>query len=178
MATTAVASTADLYMSALVKVRGKNPLLAKIFTLQRVKHISRIYRRVTPWIGTTFGLVTLTLILLDSISNNWAILDFVGNAAHFRTAVANVQTSKDLASIYNFPNEFGIANLSKVGFWMNDYSVQSMASNSPDGALETCSSFAKTYSNVSNPVSLGTAEDGVTFLRGDAVSHAFTSDLN
>ncbi|KAH9186607.1 hypothetical protein AeNC1_011413, partial [Aphanomyces euteiches] len=124
-----------------------------------------------------------------SISNNWAILDFLGNAAQFRTPVENVQTSKDLASIYNFPSELGIANLSKVGFWMNDYSVQTMASNSPDvylitvgsftvtQTLETCSSFAKRYSNVTNTVSLGIAEEAVTFLRGDAVSHTFTSDL-
>ncbi|CAK4397460.1 unnamed protein product, partial [Aphanomyces euteiches] len=180
---------AEVYMLALVKARNSSRIHSKLLTPQRIKKLGRWYRRVTPVIGTCIGLIMLALILVDSISNNWAILDFCGNAAHFRTPVAKIQTSSDLASMYAFPNGYGIANLSSIGYWMNDYGIQNLATNSKDVYLITagsftvvrsidfCGTFANTYTNITNPVRLGTADDAVTFFRGDAVSHAFTSDL-
>ncbi|KAH9124552.1 hypothetical protein AeMF1_004707 [Aphanomyces euteiches] len=180
---------ANLYVTALVKARGSSSVLSKLLTPKRIRTFGHCYRQITPIIGTAIGLVMVVLILLDSVFNNWAILDFCGNSAHFRTPVANIQTSKDLPTIYSFPRGYGIGNLSKIGFWMNNFSINSLVTNSPEvymialgaftvtSSIETCGSFVHNYSNVTNPVSLGTADDSVTFLRGDAVSHTFTDDL-
>ncbi|KAF0690036.1 Aste57867_18545 [Aphanomyces stellatus] len=156
-----------------------------------VSLVTRGYNRVLPWIGTSIGAVVLVLVVIDVLANNWAINDFVGNGLQFRTPVASAQSVTALTTTYTFGVNASIANLSFVGRWMTDYIVQRLAANGVGvylltagtyvvtDAMTNCKGFAKTYANIdlNVPVKLATADDALTFLRGDALSHQFTDDL-
>ncbi|KAF0690033.1 Aste57867_18542 [Aphanomyces stellatus] len=133
----------------------------------------------------------VVFVAIDVVINNWALNDFVGDGLQFRTPVAPLMSAADLATYYRFGAGVNLTSLSFVGYWMVDTIVHALANDTAsvyvltagsytvvDKAMSNCGPFARNYTiDVRLPVKLAYADDSISFLRGDALSHAFTSDL-
>ncbi|KAF0690037.1 Aste57867_18546 [Aphanomyces stellatus] len=181
----------------VVKEKGGALLDRLVHVINRIvspptqRRIARGYHVTTVWLGSLLGTAVLFLVCVDAVANNWALNDFIGNALQFRTPVAPMQSLADLPAYYSFATGFAPSNLSLVGYWMIDTAVQEIASDSSDIYLLTagtyhvtgpdmdfCNGFARTFTvDLTRPVKLAFVEDSITFLLGDAISHAFTDDL-
>ncbi|OQR95801.1 hypothetical protein THRCLA_07559 [Thraustotheca clavata] len=141
------------------------------------------------------GAAVVVLVAIDSVMNNWAFTDFIGNGYDFVTPVANVANAADLGNHYIFQQNYDVQSLSEMGAWMINYSVSSL------GGLESniyvvdagtyiatadndnCKKFSGTYPvdlAKKNVFKLALTYDSVSFIRGDAISIAFsdTSTVN
>ncbi|RHY24480.1 hypothetical protein DYB32_008833 [Aphanomyces invadans] len=160
--------------------------------VQTTRALSKAYRRLSPTVGAAVGCVVCLLVGFDSFVNNWSINDFCGNGLQFRTPLARSKSIYDVAAAYNFAHGMNISKLSNIGHWMTDYAIQKLVEIDPSvyvisggtyeitgPAMNLCSSFSGTYTvaDVAEPVNLGTATDGITYLRGNSLTHFITEDL-
>ncbi|RHX99361.1 hypothetical protein DYB36_002514 [Aphanomyces astaci] len=124
------------------------------------------YTLIVPWIGHIIGFLVLVLVFVDAIANNWAVNDYCGNALQFRTPFAHIQIFSEL------PNDFIFLCDSMYILTVGQYSIQAATMN-------YCGSLNGNYSvpDLSMPVKLAVVDDGVTYLRGDALSHWFTDEI-
>ncbi|OQS01521.1 hypothetical protein ACHHYP_00674 [Achlya hypogyna] len=136
------------------------------------------------------GLLVVLLVAIDAISNNWALIDFIGDGNDFITPVANVANASDLVNHYTFRPERSLATVSSVGLWMLNYAVTNLGLLGNNIYLlntgtyttvpetpDICARFTGAYPidiAKGNPVKLAVALDLITFLRGNALSIAFT----
>ncbi|RHY25753.1 hypothetical protein DYB32_008123 [Aphanomyces invadans] len=171
--------------------KGMYQVLSTLLSPSVQQKTSLVFNLVTPVIGRIIGGIVLFLVFVDAIANNWAIVDFCGNALHFRTPVANVKTAAELSTEYIFGQGRGFGNLSNVGQWMIGMSIEELATVSADVYFLTagayaimdstnfCGGFNGNYSvpDLAMPVKLAVVDDGVTYIRGNSLTHAFTNDL-
>ncbi|KAF0690034.1 Aste57867_18543 [Aphanomyces stellatus] len=153
--------------------------------------VTKLYTQVTSWLGFSISACVLLLVAIDSCVNNWALNDFVGNGQQFKTPIAKANTILDLVPAYAFAAGYNLSTLSNVGFWMTDSTIQNLVSTTSSvfvlsagtyqvsgAAMNLCGAFAGSYPvNLTQAVKLGVATDAMTFLRGSALSHAFSDDL-
>ncbi|EQC38834.1 hypothetical protein SDRG_03792 [Saprolegnia diclina VS20] len=140
------------------------------------------------------GLVVILLVAIDAISNNWAVIDYVGNGNEFIAPVANVGDAPDLVNAYTFLPGRDLQSLSSVGLWMANYTVSNLGrlgSNiyvlsadtyALDHSNDLCSRFSGIYpmdlGRTNNVVKLGITYDLITYLRGNAVTIASTDEAS
>ncbi|EQC26820.1 hypothetical protein SDRG_15331 [Saprolegnia diclina VS20] len=164
----------------LVKERG----------MPRYAHLARLGRQAVV-VGV--GFIVICLVAFDSIANNWAVNQFVGNGFRFLSPIATVSSSAQLSSQYSFAKGLGLTDLSNIGGWMMNFTVAAFVSKNPnmyfvsagsytlDNSMSLCAIFQRKYTvdiSTSPYVKLGLASDTVSFIRGDTVSHAFTDDAS
>ncbi|EQC32759.1 hypothetical protein SDRG_09731 [Saprolegnia diclina VS20] len=172
--------------TAPTSVVGIGPMSHVVRAKQRPR-LDAFLRRV----DFVIGLVVVVLVAIDSVANNWEINAFVGDAYAFTTPVATVSHASDLAAQYSFPVARGLDDVSKIGFWMVNYTVHAMVTKSPDlyvlsvgsfpltPSIDQCKILRATYPHdvAASPIArLGFASNVVTYFRGNTFSHAFQSD--
>ncbi|OQS07881.1 EF-hand domain-containing protein [Thraustotheca clavata] len=144
------------------------------------------------WISWIIGLGVVALVAFDSIVNNWAFNDFIGNGYQFITPVADIQNAGQLIGPYSFALDASLVDLSRISKFMINYTVSNIvAPANPNiyllsagtytinNKMNLCGIFARDY-NVdlasTAPIQLGVVSEAITYLRGEAFSHAFTDD--
>ncbi|OQR85241.1 hypothetical protein ACHHYP_12045 [Achlya hypogyna] len=143
------------------------------------------------WISFLVGFAVVVLVAYDSVANNWAFNDFIGNGYQFMTPIADLQSASDLEDSYAFAVGSSVTDLSRVAKWMVNYTVSNLVKPGNDriyvlsagtftinAEMNLCSIFRGKYpvDLTMGPVQLGVVQDAITFLRGEAFSHAFTDD--
>ncbi|OQR85451.1 hypothetical protein THRCLA_23026, partial [Thraustotheca clavata] len=103
----------------LTKVKLKEPSFTKL-------HV------VVNAVGFLFSIVIVILVGIDTIANNWAVNDYIGNGHRFITPVASVNTAADLPSQYSFDVKRGINDMSRIGIWMLNYTIQVLSNPATD----------------------------------------------
>ncbi|OQS03186.1 hypothetical protein THRCLA_21217 [Thraustotheca clavata] len=138
------------------------------------------------------GICIVLLLSMDTVVNNWSINDFVGDGYAFLTPIATVQSAEELNNQYNFASNWGLNELSKVGYWMVNSSVNAFVTKSnsifvvsvgwfpmASGSQDQCKIFQTSYpldlSQTPNP-RLALASNLVTYYRGNALTHYFSND--
>ncbi|OQS02793.1 hypothetical protein THRCLA_04874, partial [Thraustotheca clavata] len=143
---------------------------------------------------TTFNKIYDGIVMLIGIGIiilNWAVNDYIGKANCFKTPIATSNNAADLEAQYTFPKGQSISDMSKIGIWMLNYTIDSLMrkeaavysvyvgsfplSTTPD----VCSLFKATYAAdlaKSSIVRIGVASNSLMFVRGDAISHTFSDD--
>ncbi|KDO19231.1 hypothetical protein SPRG_15257 [Saprolegnia parasitica CBS 223.65] len=145
-------------------------------------------------LANVIGLVVILLVAVDAISNNWAVINFVGNGNEFITPVANIDAAPDLVNSYTFLPGRDLQSLSSVGMWMANDTVANLGrlgSNvyvlsadtyALDSSTDLCSRFSGTYpidlAATNNAIKLGITYDLITFLRGNAITIATTHEAS
>ncbi|OQS07798.1 hypothetical protein THRCLA_00207 [Thraustotheca clavata] len=136
------------------------------------------------------GICVICLVAVDATANNWAINDFVGNAYEFITPIVEIDTIDKLTSHFTFATGLSVSDLSNIGRWMTDYCLTSVADSNKiyllsggaytvDERLNLCDIFRGSYSvdiDTYRTIRFGVAVDGITYLRGNALTHVFTDD--
>ena len=136
------------------------------------------------------GIAVLCLVGLDTVANNWAINNFVGNGYQFLTPLATASSTADLLRQYSFARGASLTDMSKVGQWVFNYTVMQLVTPDNDkvfllsaGSFQTSATFDQcgfwkgVYAAPSLTVQLGGASDSISYLRGQAFSHTFTDDM-
>ncbi|OQR89936.1 hypothetical protein ACHHYP_05925, partial [Achlya hypogyna] len=138
------------------------------------------------------GLVVIALLAADAIVNNWAINDFLGDGLFFTTPVVAIETLDQLPSQYAFQRGSGVEDLSNTGTWLANYTVVQLVTKSDKvyivsggtfpltPATNLCPVFKGEYPAdlaASTSLRLALAADTITFYRGNAISHAFSTDM-
>ncbi|RHY05121.1 hypothetical protein DYB25_008669 [Aphanomyces astaci] len=154
---------------------------------------SKLYQWSKAGGQQVLGKLCLVLLVIDVISNNWAIIDYVGDAKHLLTPMLDLNTPEAMLDQYAFPSNESPALMSKVGRFMVNTSfahIQARGSHTfmlgttvhpiHDSVNDICGQLVQTYP-IKDPnattVQLGNVLDSVTFIRGNALTHWF-SDTN
>ncbi|KAF0703833.1 Aste57867_7511 [Aphanomyces stellatus] len=152
------------------------------------------------WLAGTFFAI---LICLDVITNNWELINYVGDSLQLLTPFLDVNTFDDIESQYVFASAASPTTMSKIGRFMTNKLASQI--NTMDGSSyylslgsylirdtnnDICGALAQTYplpvnatpagrtQNVSIPsVRLGYSADGITFIRGNTLTHWFGTTL-
>ncbi|KDO20368.1 hypothetical protein SPRG_13750 [Saprolegnia parasitica CBS 223.65] len=159
----------------------------------RVKPPSARLATLMRQLDVLLGLVVILLVAIDSVTNNWALNDYIGDAYAFLTPIAAVSHAADLEAQYSFPSTSGLDDLSKIGFWMVNYTVHAMVTKSSDlyfisvgsfplttNSIDQCEILVATYPfdiAASSIAYLGVASNAVTYYKGSALSHLFTTEM-
>ncbi|EQC24683.1 hypothetical protein SDRG_17424, partial [Saprolegnia diclina VS20] len=154
-------------------------------------HLWARARKVQEYLAIAVGLCVVGLVCIDSVANNWAINDYIGNGYQFLTPIADTSSANDLLSQYSFASGASLNDLSKVAKRMNNYTITNLVQpNNPNiyvlsagtyavnAGMNLCAIFQRTYAadlSVAKP-SFGVAVDAISFLRGNAFTHVFTDD--
>ncbi|EQC38836.1 hypothetical protein SDRG_03794 [Saprolegnia diclina VS20] len=178
-------------VAVLVKDKAPWWSLSWLSTLAETYALRDKINRVLVVAAYIIGVLVVVLVAIDAICNNWAIIDFVGDGNEFITPVANTKGAGDLAETYAFRKGGDLASLSSIGLWMTNYSVSNLGARNSniyllstsefeiDARINICSRFSGSYAvdlAVKNPFKLGVAFDLVSFLRGNAISIAFSDE--
>ncbi|EQC28269.1 hypothetical protein SDRG_13950 [Saprolegnia diclina VS20] len=152
--------------------------------------LSVVGAKVIAFASYLTGIAVLCLVGLDTISNNWAINNFVGNGYQFLTPLATASGTADLLRQYSFAKGASLTDMSKVAQWMFNYTMTQLVTPDNDkvfllsaGTFETsatldqCGFWKGVYAAPSLTVQLGGATDSISYLRGQAFSHTFTDDM-
>ncbi|ETW05428.1 hypothetical protein H310_03193 [Aphanomyces invadans] len=142
------------------------------------------------------GILCASLLTIDVFANNWEIMNYVGNGRHFLTPLLDVDTVDALEARYSFPPMKSPNGVSKVGRYMIEFAlaqlldedgaayVLSMGSFAVhDASSNLCGSLVQTYPVIAtaisknNSIRVGTIKDGVTYIRGNTLTHWFGSTL-
>ncbi|EQC32754.1 hypothetical protein SDRG_09726 [Saprolegnia diclina VS20] len=137
------------------------------------------------------GLAIILLVATDTIVNNWAVNDYLGNAYRFITPVTDMTSVTDLDGTYTFMRGAAPADISRIGNWMLNYTMSALATKSSDvyivwagfftmtPAINFCRAFQGEYVLPTlTKRRLGLAGNTVTFFRGSALTHLFTDDAS
>ncbi|RLO08329.1 hypothetical protein DYB28_003890 [Aphanomyces astaci] len=143
-----------------------------------------------PAVKLFVSAMCVALVTVDVTTNNWEIIDVIGNGNTLLTPLLNVDSSDDLASEHSFPVGRGVESTSTVGIFMLNYTMRKMnlRDNSMyvltgddfliDGPLnDICSTLKKTYqlptnqTNVGSTVKLATIKDSIQYIRGTAITN-------
>ncbi|KDO20128.1 hypothetical protein SPRG_14608 [Saprolegnia parasitica CBS 223.65] len=158
----------------------------------RVKPPSARLATLMRQLDLLLGLVVVLLVAIDTVTNNWALNDYIGDAYAFLTPIAAVSHAVDLEAQYSFPSTSGLDDLSKIGFWMVNYTVHAMVTKSSDlyfisvgsfplsTSIDQCELLVATYPfdiAASSTAYLGVASNTVTYYKGSALSHLFTTEM-
>ncbi|OQR87088.1 hypothetical protein ACHHYP_09561 [Achlya hypogyna] len=164
--------------SALIKLKHDHPKLYQA---------ARLYRLALK--GLDF--LVVIVIALDAIINSWTLNDYLGNGHFFVTPVATVRSLDDLSAKYTFAEGGSYRDLSEIGQWMANLTIANMVTKSDSVYAVSASEYPLTPNTVLCPIFVGSyavdlskkaavklavAADTTTFYRGNALSHAFTSD--
>ncbi|OQS00025.1 hypothetical protein THRCLA_06294 [Thraustotheca clavata] len=182
-------------MSIVVKQKGgfaycmDTPMLNRPNTL-RGKLLSA-QQHVFRYGAIFVGIIVVFLVIYDSLANNWAINDFLGNGYQFITPVADASNVNDLMDQYSFAHGYGISDLAKITKKMTNYTIVNLVMDtnpyiyvleagtySITSEMNLCPIFQKSYpvDITKTRQQLGVVVDAISFLRGEAFSHAFTED--
>ncbi|KDO19230.1 hypothetical protein SPRG_15256 [Saprolegnia parasitica CBS 223.65] len=167
-------------------------LIRQLSTLNEAYALRDKFNRVLVVIAYVIGVLVVVLVAIDAFANNWAIIDFIGNGNEFITPVASIPNAKALDNFYTFPSRRPIASLSSIGLWMIDFSVSNLGMlgtniyllSTDTFSVDSTVAFICTKFNGAYPVDidagsslkLASAQDSITFLRGNALSIAFTDE--
>ena len=136
------------------------------------------------------GAIVLVLVIIDTLANNWALNDAIGNGQCFRTPIATVMDFTGISTAYSFARERALADISQIGGWMlnltlaeldsldTNYYVVSAGAYDLPATTDLCSIFQGTYDvNLeAERIKIAVVTNSVTFVRGSAWSHLFTKD--
>ncbi|RLO12283.1 hypothetical protein DYB28_015267, partial [Aphanomyces astaci] len=142
------------------------------------------------------GLFCAILLTIDVVANDWEIISYVGNGRHFLTPLLDVESVDDMEVDYSFPAMSSPNGVSKIGRFMIDValaqlidrtgasyvlSMGSFSINDPSSNL--CGSLRQTYPvfgtaiSKNNSIHLGKVKDGITYLRGNTLTHLIGSSV-
>ncbi|RHY84112.1 hypothetical protein DYB35_013763, partial [Aphanomyces astaci] len=137
---------------------------------------------------TIVSAICVMLVLVDVTSNNWELNDLIGNARTLFTPVLNVASRQDLTDTFTFAEGYSLSTTSNVGLFMLNYTLQKIRAHDASmyvltadtflingGANDICGLLKQSYQIKANTtsVSLGVIEDGIQYIRGQAISNFF-----
>ncbi|RQM26880.1 hypothetical protein B5M09_005428 [Aphanomyces astaci] len=120
--------------------------------------------------------------------NNWELNDLIGNARTLFTPVLNVASQQDLTDTFTFAEGYSLSTTSNVGLFMLNYTLQKIHAHDASmyvltadtflingGTNDICGLLKQSYLVKANTtsVSLGVIEDGIQYIRGQAISNFF-----
>ncbi|ETV71671.1 hypothetical protein H257_13109 [Aphanomyces astaci] len=138
--------------------------------------------------NSSVGYVVVTHVLVDVTSNNWELNDLIGNARTLFTPVLNVASQQDLTDTFTFAEGYSLSTTSNVGLFMLNYTLQKIHAHDASmyvltadtflingGTNDICGLLKQSYLVKANTtsVSLGVIEDGIQYIRGQAISNFF-----
>ncbi|OQR92153.1 hypothetical protein ACHHYP_04020 [Achlya hypogyna] len=141
-------------------------------------------------IVSTIGALVILLAAVDTVINNWAVNDYLGNGYRFITPFAAVSSASDLPGHVSFLTGQGIDELSHIGGYMLNDSITDLVEKSNDvyilyvglfsmaPSLDLCRGFQGLYSVTGLNTHFGVATDAISFVRGSALTHIFTNDAS
>ncbi|KDO20375.1 hypothetical protein SPRG_13757 [Saprolegnia parasitica CBS 223.65] len=138
------------------------------------------------------GAAVLVLVLVDTIANNWALNDSIGNGHCFRTPIATVMDFTGISAAYAFVHKRGLADISQIGGWMlnltlaeldsldTNYNIVSAGAYEMPATYDLCSIFQGEYDMKlgADAIKIAAVTNSITFVRGSAWSHLFTKDAS
>ncbi|EQC29620.1 hypothetical protein SDRG_12625 [Saprolegnia diclina VS20] len=135
------------------------------------------------------GTFVVFLLTADAVVNNWSLNNYLGGGYFFLTPVGGIGAAYELDTEYSFGHGRAIANLSDIGYWMTNVTVNHLVTKSKHmytftageyaltPATDLCPIFTGTYSASSaSSIRLALADDAISFYRGHALDHIFTND--
>ncbi|ETV90203.1 hypothetical protein H310_14959 [Aphanomyces invadans] len=139
---------------------------------------------------TLLGYLCTILLVVDVCGNNWELIDYVGDAKHLLTPLLTVAEFDQIGHAFVFPVGNAPDHVSQVGqFMMNTSLAQIQARDSDtyilgttmhpiqDSVNDICGHLVSSYplpSANATSVRLGNVADGISFVRGTALSHWFS----
>ncbi|KAF0703828.1 Aste57867_7506 [Aphanomyces stellatus] len=165
-----------------------------------VLHRIQTLRIALLWLAGNFFAI---LICLDVITNNWELIDYVGDGLQLLTPFLDLGTFDDVQAQYVFATAASPATMSKVGRFMTDTVASQIATMDgssyylslgsyliQDSSNDICGTLVQTYvlppantttsrsSTTTAPtIRLGTSTDAITFIRGNTLTHWFGTTL-
>ncbi|KAF0703834.1 Aste57867_7512 [Aphanomyces stellatus] len=158
----------------------------------RIPHHLDTLRTWLLWLAGNFCVL---LICLDVLTNNWELINYVGDGLQLLTPALGVATFDDVQAQFVFSATPGASpsTMGKVSRFMTDTFLSQI--NTRDGTSyylslgsyviqdannDICGVLAQLYTvNASNPtVRLGYSTDGVTFIRGNTLTHWFGTTMS
>ena len=164
--------------SVLIKLKKDHPQLF---------YLARAFRLCVQ----ALDLLAVIVIAVDAIVNSWTLNDYLGNGHFFLTPVAAARSADNTGSRYAFPINGSYEDLSEIGQWMTNLTVSNMVTKSDNVYAVSAGTYTLTNNTVLCPIftgtyplsqwkkprmKLGVMQDATTFYRGNALSHAFTTD--
>ncbi|OQS02780.1 hypothetical protein THRCLA_21323 [Thraustotheca clavata] len=179
-------------LTALQMASAKYEIQWDLARIKEKKHLMATFNKMYEMVITLIGVIIIILVLIDAIVNNWAVNDYIGKAHFFKSPIATSTGAGELETKYTFPKGRSISDMSEIGIWMLNHSINAAINDdckdvymvyvgtySLTSDTDVCSQFKATYvadlTKVSS-VKLGVASNSLTYVRGDALSHAFTND--
>ncbi|KAF0703829.1 Aste57867_7507 [Aphanomyces stellatus] len=156
-----------------------------------LRHLQTLRTRLL-WLAGNFCAL---LICLDVITNNWELINYVGDGLQLLTPFLDLDTFDDVQAQYVFATAASPATMSKVGRFMTDTvasQITTMDGSSyylslgsyliQDSNNDICGALAQTYPLPPNAtdnkrdttmpsVRLGYSVDSITFIRGNTLTH-------
>ncbi|KAF0723823.1 hypothetical protein Ae201684P_017215 [Aphanomyces euteiches] len=145
-------------------------------------------QRVKAGVERLLGYFSLTLICIDVVTSNWQLINFIGNGNHFLTPILNVNSTHELERMFMFPLDSSIHTASQVGLFQLQTTIEQAQSSSAyvldvgvydlaKAPFDFCNKLVQSYPVGDKPVGstmrLATLLDGITYIRGDTISHWF-----
>ncbi|RHY29856.1 hypothetical protein DYB32_004792, partial [Aphanomyces invadans] len=144
---------------------------------------------VATWGRYALGVFCVALLCVDVATNNWEVIDFIGDAKHLLTPLLTIQRPDDMATQFIFPDDASPGHVSTVGqFMLNVSLAQIQARDSrtfilgmgfhriDNHANDICGRLVQVYP-IADPnatsVRLGSVVDSITFVGGNGLSHGF-----
>ncbi|KAH9098974.1 hypothetical protein LEN26_016468 [Aphanomyces euteiches] len=176
---------------------GSNSKLVHIATWQRMLFGKEkfAWHRFLQQVGhipvRLAGVACALLLCVDVFANNWELINYVGNAKHFLTPLLDVVSVDDIEVDYVFPVGASPNQVSKIGRFMLDSSLAQILNRDGtsyylslgsfkvlDSRNDNCGQMVATYlipnASVNSTVRIGTVVDGITYIRGNMLSHWFS----
>ncbi|RHY07594.1 hypothetical protein DYB25_008166 [Aphanomyces astaci] len=133
------------------------------------------------------GVFCTFLLVVDVSSNNWELIDYVGDAKHLLTPLLAIDSVDTMQDRFTFCDGGAPSDMSQIGqFHINISLAQIQARDSntfilgttkhliQDRANDICGEIVQSYpikDPTAKSVRLGTVDDDITFARGTALTH-------
>ncbi|RHY90927.1 hypothetical protein DYB35_003736 [Aphanomyces astaci] len=140
------------------------------------------------------GVFCTFLLVVDVSSNNWELIDYVGDAKHLLTPLLAIDSVDTMQDRFTFCDGGAPSDMSQIGqFHINISLAQIQARDSntfilgttkhliQDRANDICGQIVQSYpikDPTAKSVRLGTVDDGITFARGTALTHWLGNTLS
>ncbi|KAF0699217.1 Aste57867_10182 [Aphanomyces stellatus] len=152
------------------------------------------FRVAIQYATTALGAFCAFLVAVDIVGNNWELNHFVGDAKHLFTPLLNIYNASQLLESFAFPAAWSPDAVSNVGRFMVTTTIDRVHDDTStfyhltlsqhlvqNAANDICGTLAKTYAipnaSIGANVNLGTIQDQITCIRGNAITHMFGSTM-
>ncbi|RHY29852.1 hypothetical protein DYB32_004794 [Aphanomyces invadans] len=149
----------------------------------------RVIRWAKSGAKKVLSYMCILLLVVDVISNNWEVIDYIANAKHLLTPLLDVNSPTDMLAQYSFPEMASPLRASKVGRFMINSSFASIQARDSSTfmlgttthdivgkANDICGQLVDKYPITdlnATTMQLGSVVDSITFIRGNVLSHWF-----